>query len=236
MSTESIYNKRLRPETTFDKIEAVLEQLNLPLNFIEFIRRHRRSVTTAIILLIVGVVAVSLYSSHQKEKIRESVEALTIAHEQDGEKKIVALEEVASEFGSTSAALWAQVEIAQERVAAGEYGKAVERYSNVLREVTNKNPVYPLLVLGKAEALENERSWEMAITEFSILQEIVGFETLGYLGAGRIYRQQGKNEQAVGIYNNFLLKAEGEPRLERDKQVIEAEVSRLKAIIGDKQE
>lgn len=233
MSTESAFNKRLRPETTFDKIEAILEHLNLPPQFVELIRHNRKVVTTVVLVVIAAVIAGSLYSSYQERRVRQAASALSLAGDKSGEEKIGALEKVAADFHSTGSALWAQIEIAQEWMKEGEYQKAAGQYSAVLGDVKSTSLVYPLLVYGKAGALEGAKEWEGAVAGYTALQEIVGYEALGSLGVGRVYRQQGKNEEALAEYNNFLLKAGDDPRLQADRQAVEAEVARLKAVIGD---
>ncbi len=233
MSTESAFNKRLRPESTFNKIEAVLEHLNLPPQFIEFVRKNRKMVVFIVVILITTIVAASLYTSYREQQITKAASALSFASEKTGEEKIAALEKVAAEFSSTSSALWAKIEIAQEQVKNEKYTRAAEQYAAILQEINKKNPVYPLLLFGRAGALENAQSWEAAIAEYTTLQEVVGYEALGYLGVGRIYQQQGDMKKALAVYNNFLLKAGDDSRMQADKQNFSAQIARVKTLIGD---
>ncbi len=234
MSTESVFNKRLRPETTFDRIEAILEHLNMPPGVVEFIRKNRRLVVVLFTVHIVAIVAVSFYLSYKEEQRSMAASALSLAEEQKGVERITALENVAADFSSTSSALWAKVNVAQQYVKEGNYDKAVQQYQLLIEKEGQKNPVWPLLVFGKAEALEGGKLWEQAIAEYTLLQDIAGYEALGYLGVGRIYRQQNMEEKALAVYNNFLLKAGDDSRLQADKQVVEAEIARVKMIIENK--
>ncbi len=235
MSTESVFNKRLRPETTFDKIEAILEHLNLPPGFVEFVRKNRRVVAVCFVALIVAIVAGSFYLSYVEERRDRAASALSVAEGEDGAKRLAALEKVAADFSATSAALWAKVEIARQYMGEGKYEEAARRYGALIEKESKKNPVWPLLVFGKAEALEGAKQWDEAIAQYTVLQDIAGYESLGYMGVGKIYRQQGKDEQALAVYNNFLLKAGDEPRFQQEKQAMEAEIARLKMVIENKE-
>ncbi len=234
MSTESAFNKRLRPETTFDRIEAMLEHLNMPPGFIEFIRKNRKIVTCCLVLLIVAIVAGSFYLSYVEERRDRAASALSIAEGKEGAERVVALEKVAADFSATSSALWAKIEIARQYMDEGKYEEAARRYGALIKKESQKNPVWPLLVFGKAEALEGAKQWDDAVAQYTVLQDIAGYEYLGYSGAGKIYRRQEKDKQALAVYNNFLLKAGDEPRFQQEKQAMEAEIARLKMVIENK--
>ncbi len=234
MSTESAFNKRLRPETTFDKIEAILEHLNLPPGFVEFVRKHRRLVTFIVVVLLVTIVAGSLYTSYLERQRNSAASALSVAEEKSGADRIAALEKVAADFSATSSAVWAEIEIAQQQAREGAFDQAAQQYDAVINKEGKSSPLWPLLVAGRAGALEGAKAWDRAIAEYTILQDIKGYETLGYSGVGRIYRQQGQDEKALAVYNNFLLKAGDESRLQADRQMIEAEIARIKMIMAGK--
>ncbi len=235
MSTESAFNKRLRPETTFDRIEGVLEHLNLPPGFVEFVRKHRRLVMFCVVTLLVAIIAGSLYTSYLEQQRNKAASALSAAEEKSGAEKLSALEKVAADFSATSSAVWAEIAVAQQQVKEGAFDKAVQQYDAIISKEGEKSPVWPLLVFGKAGALEGAKAWEQAIAEYTILQNIKGYETLGYSGVGRIYRQQGEAEKALAVYNNFLLKAGDESRLQADKRVMEAEIARIRMMMESKE-
>ncbi len=234
MSTESAFNKRLRPETTFDRIEAILEHLNLPPRFVEFIRKNRRMVAISTVLLVVAIVAGSFYLSYVEERREKAASALSLAEAMEGGERSAALEKVATDFSATSAALWAKITVAQQQMAEEKYKKAAEQYGVLAEQEKQSNPVWPLLVFGRAEAEEGAGLWDDAIASYTILQDIAGYESLGYLGVGRINEQQGRQKQALAVYNNFLLKAGDDPRLKQEKQAMEAEIARVKMIMENK--
>ena len=230
MSTESALNKRLRPETTFDKIEGILEHLNLPAPTIQWIRRYRKLLTTVLILVIIGVISYSVYKSYREKLVEDAASALSLAAVQSGDEKIAALRDVAKSFDSTNSGRWAEINIAQTLVSDGKFEEGATLYSDLQAVLESKNPLYALVVYGKATAFEGAKSYDQAISAYKELQKINGYEALAYLGEGKILEEKGEATRAIAIYNDYILLAGKETRLAGEVPVFQARVAKLKAV------
>ncbi|MDK9707755.1 MAG: tetratricopeptide repeat protein [Desulforhopalus sp.] len=229
MASESAFNKRLTAETTFDKVEGLLEHFNLPPKVIRFIRGNLRIIQVAIAIIVATIVFTSLYSSY-KEKIREeAATALSKALQQGKDIQADALLKVANDYGSTSSALWAKVELAHLEMQKGAFADAGEKYRKILAEIDKKNPLYPLVLLSVAQAYEAEKKYPEAAKEYDILKGLKGYEHIGYTSMGRLEEVQGNIEKAIAVYNNFLLSLGEDSSKAQSKEQIEGKVARLKA-------
>lgn len=229
MASESAFNKRLTAETTFDKVEGLLEHFNLPPKVIRFIRSNLRIIQVAIAIVVATIVFTSLYSSY-KEKIREeAATALSKALQQGKDGQPEALIKVANNYSSTSSALWAKVELAHLDMQKGTYAEAGEKYRKILAEIDKKSPLYPLVLLSVAQAYEAEKKYTEAAKEYDILKGLKGYEHIGYTSMGRLEEVQGNIEKAIAVYNNFLLTLGEDSSKAQSKEQIEGKVARLKA-------
>lgn len=229
MSNENAFNKKLAPETTMDKVEGLLEHFSLPPSVIAFIRKNQRKIQIVIAVVVVIVVAGSLYKSHREKLIEEGATALSVALQSDAGSKKMALESVVDEFGSTTSSLWASVELGHLEMKNGDYTAAVSYYDAVLDKAENTNPIYPLVLFGKAQALEAAKSFEEATAQYDLLKEEKGYQHIAYLGKGRIEEAQGNVEKAIAVYNNFLLAVGDDPSFSKARTEIDAKIARLKA-------
>ncbi len=230
MSSESAYNKRLAPETAMDKVEGLLEHFNLPPKVITFIRGNKRILQVILLIIIVAVVTWSLYGSYIERIKEESATALSLAIKNDPVNQQAALSAVIEEYGSTSSAMWAKVELAHLDMKGGSFDKAANQYNELLKQVKITSPLYPLVVFGKAQALEALKSYSDATVQYDVLKEIKGYEHLAYVGKGRIQEAQGNPDKAIAIYNNFLLAVGDDPTFSQAKGEIDAKIARLKAV------
>ena len=94
--------------------------------------------------------------------------------------------------------------IAQEMIEDGQYQEAIIHYSRLREEVSDNNPVYPLLLHDLARAHELNGNLENSVAQYTALKEIRGFTTIGFLGEARLYEQMGKNDQARDAYEKAL--------------------------------
>ncbi len=234
MSIESAYKKRLRPESAYDKVEAVLEYLNLPQPVLDFIRRNVTILKWTLILFTVAVVSFSLWKSWHERQIQNAASALAVAAAESPEKRGDALKKVVEEYGSTSSALWAKVKLAHLARNEGRFQEAAQQYAALRSDVAEDNPLFPLLVYGEARALEAAGSFEPAAKQYRKLQNIKGFQFLGSIGEGEILEQQGQGETALAIYNNFIVTAGDNPALKQKKRMMEGKILQLKAVLSKK--
>lgn len=228
-NAESAFDKKLTPDTTLDKIEAVLEHLNLPPKALAFFRRNYRTIQVVLVILIASVISWSLYSSYVEKRIENSSAALSEAMEKSGPEKAANLEKVVSEFEGTASGLWARVELAHIDMQENRFSEAADRYRGVLAEVGEKSPLYPLVLFGLAQALEAGGEADQAVAEYDRLKDFVGYEAIGYQGMGRIEENRGNLDKAIAIYNNFLLSAGDNPSLSQASVSIQSRIAHLKA-------
>jgi predicted negative regulator of RcsB-dependent stress response len=230
MAGENAFNKKLGAETHMDKVEGLLEHLNLPPKVIDFIRKNQRVIQVAIAVIVITVVFWSLYGSY-REKIREEASsALSQALRNDQEAKPEALRAVADEYAGTSSAIWARVELAHIDMKNGSFDDASKKYQEILSDTKAANPIYPLVIFSLAQSLEKEQRYQDAINQYEVLKSLKGFELIAYTSMARIEEAQGNIEKAIAIYNNFLLQMGDDPTFSQAKEEINAKISRLKAL------
>jgi predicted negative regulator of RcsB-dependent stress response len=229
MAGENAFDKKLGAETHMDKVEGLLEHLNLPPKAIDFIRNNQRLIQVGIAIIVIAVVFWSLYGSY-REKIREEASsALSLALRSDQEAKPEALRAVADEYSGTSSALWAQVELAHIDMKNGMFNDASKKYQEVLSDTKAANPIYPLVIFSLAQSFEKEQRYQEAINQYELLKNIKGFELIAYKSMARIEEEQGNVEKAIAIYNNFLLQMGDDPSFLQAEEEINAKIARLKA-------
>lgn len=228
--SENAFNKRLAPETAMDKVEGLLEHFSLPPKVIAFIRKNQRKIQIAIGVVIVAVVAWSLYDAHREKVIEQGATALSTALQGEEGGKKAALNKVVEDFGSTSSARWAQLELGHIEVKAGNFEKAVLLYDTVLNDTKKSNPLYPLVIYAKAQALEAKKDYLQATSQYDLLKEEKGYQHIAFLGKGRIEEAQGHFNKAVAVYNNFLLAVGDDPSFSKARTEIDAKIARLKTI------
>ncbi|MBU1566684.1 MAG: tetratricopeptide repeat protein [Proteobacteria bacterium] len=229
MASESAFNKRLTAETTFDKVEGLLEHFNLPPKAISFIRGNLRIIQIGIAVIVTAIVFTSLYSSYQGKRKEEASSALAKAMQQSKEGQAEALRKVSEEYGSTSSALWAKIEIAHLDMQNGAYSEAGEKYRKILEKTDVAKPLYPLVLFSLAQALEVDKKFLEATKEYDRLKGFKGYEHIAYSGMGRLEEVQGNIEKAIAIYNNFLLSIGDDPSFAQSKEQIDGRIARLKA-------
>lgn len=229
MASDNAFNKRLTAETTMDKVEGLLEHFNLPPKAITYIRANQKIITITLTVIIVAVVAGSLYKSYRERVLEEASSALAVAMQQDGAGQAEALQKVVKEYGSTSSADWAAIELAHLDMKNGAYGAAGEKYRTVLADVKESNPLYPLVLFGVAQSLEAEKKYGEAASQYDALKNFKGFEQIAYASMGRIEEMQGNIDKAITVYNNFLVSIGEDPSYAQAKEEIENKVARLKA-------
>lgn len=229
MANESAFNKKLTAETNMDKVEGLLEHLNLPPKVIDFIRVNQRIIQVVIAVIVIAVVFWSLYGSYRERVREEAATALSTAMQADEANQAEALNGVVEEYAGTSSALWARVELAHLDMKNGSYADAAEKYTEILPDVSDSNPLHPLVIFGLAQALEGEKRFAEASRLYDQLTHVKGYEQIGYAGMGRIEEAQGNIDKAVAIYNDFLLFMGEDAAFSRDQAEIKAKVARLKA-------
>lgn len=226
---ESVFQKKLAPETTIDKVEGVLEHFNLPPKFIAFVRRHLRLIQVVTILVVVSVVSWSLYSSSRDRTVAKASSALALAMEQDGPTRTNELENVVQQYGSTPSALWARIELAHQQMKTREFAEAGNAYAEILGDLKSAHPLYALVLFGLAQAREAEGNYLEATRHYDALKNLQGYEHIGFTAMARLEEMQGNGQQAIAIYNNLLLAMADNPRFSGMEDEVIARINRIKA-------
>ncbi len=229
MASESAFNKRLTAETTLDKVEGLLEHLNLPPKAISFIRGNLRVIQISIAVIIAATIFTALYGSYRERQREEASSALAKAMLLNKDGQAEALGKVAEQYSSTSSALWAKIGLAHLDMQNGAFLEAGDKYRKILSEISTADPLYPLVLFSLAQACEAGNKFADAAKEYDVLKGIKGFEHIAYSGMGRLEEVQGNIEKAIAIYNNFLLSIGDDPSLAQAKEQINEKIARLKA-------
>ncbi|MCK9175184.1 MAG: tetratricopeptide repeat protein [Desulforhopalus sp.] len=232
MSIESAYNKRLGPESTVDKVEAVLEHINVPQPVIQNISRNARIITWLLILLVIFVVSFSLWRSSHQKKIQHAASTFAAAISEPQDQRKASLEKIIEEYGSTTAATWAKVELARFAMTQEKFKDAADRFGAIRGEISESDPLYGLLLYGEAQALEGAKDYTGATALYHNLQNIVGYEFIGFYGEGRILEEQSQTERALAIYNDYVVTAGDDPNMAQNKQLMQSRIEQIKAVIA----
>jgi len=230
MASESAFNKKLSAETNMDKVEGLLEHFNLPPKVIDFIRINQRIIQLGTAVIVIAVVFWSLYGSYRERIREEASSALSLALQSEEAVRADALRAVVDTYGSTSSALWAQVELAHLDLKKGLFDEASKQYQAILPDVKTSSPLYPLIIFSLAQSQEGAKRYPEAFGQYDLLKDIKGFEQMAYTGMGRIEEAQGNNDKAIAIYNNFLLSLADDPAYAQVQAEINAKIARLKAL------
>lgn len=229
MSNESAFNKRLTEESAMDQVEGLLEHLNLPPKVIDFIRANKRMLQVLLAVVVITVVAWSLYGSYRDRIVEEAASALSLAMKKDIGSRAEALQAVADTYSNTTSATWAKVELAHLDMKNGAYNDAADKYDTVLSSIKISNPLYPLALLGAGQAQEAGGKYQEATIQYNLLKDIDGYSQLSYTALGRVEEMQGNFDKAIATYNNFLLNIGDDPTMGQARTEIEEKIARLKA-------
>lgn len=227
MTKPSVFDKRYVEKDKMDDVEGLLEHFNLPPKFITFVRHNVRIVQAVIAIIVLAVVAGSLYSSYRDKQITESASALAMALEKNGAEQRTALEGVIANYEGRDAAKWARIEIAHAYMTDKEYSKAADLYLSVLGETGESNALYPVILFGAAEALEGDSQYAESFMKYDGLREFTGYKELAFLGMARTWEARGDIEKAILTYNDFLLNLED--KNSPSKAYVESKIIRLQA-------
>lgn len=229
MSEHSAFEKLHVDDRDKADLGGLLEQLNLPPVFVQYVRKHQKAIYIILAVITIAVVAWALYDSYTDKKIVESNSALAVALKLENEEKLQALQAVLEDFSGTEAAIWAKVEIGRYHVKKNEMDKALEQYSAVRNEISDDNPLTYLLTFGIAQAAEALNNYDKAIAEYDSLKQIKGYEGIAYNGTARIYEVQGNIERAVNEYEQYLGSLPGGLDSNPEKLYISEKITTLKA-------
>ncbi len=228
---ESAFDLKHIEDNAASEMSGVLDQLNLPPAFIDFLRKNQRKIWTVIGITAVIVTVVSLYGSYRSYTVNKAAKAYDQALLLEGAEKKTALETVAADFSSTASGVWSQVELARIDQEAGDNGAAITRLSEINSSLKESSLMKPLVLVNLGGLYEQENQLDQAVTVYQKLQNQIGFEAMAANNLGRVYEAQDKKDQARGMYNKYLslTAIEGEQPQQDDpvRTMVKANLSRL---------
>jgi predicted negative regulator of RcsB-dependent stress response len=227
MAKEDIFEKEHVDEREKNNLEGLLEQMNLPPAAVKFVKENKRLVQAGIAILVIAVVTWALYGSYRDNQIKKSTEALFSAQELSGQQMLDKLAEVEKDFGKTDAGLWAGINTAQELMKNGNMVEAQQKFSEVRNDITTASALWPLVTVGIAQSAEAAGDFQRAVSEYESLMDLEGYKDIGFLGSARLLELQGNSEQALELYESYLVELGQSAALQ--KAVVEEKIARLKA-------
>ncbi len=229
MAGESPFEKEFVEESAKTDLASVLDQLNLPPAFIEYVRVHQKTIKIVAIIIVIAVITWSLYDSYRTKRVEKSGSALYTGMLNIGEEQKLALDKVVADYKGTPASTWAQVELGHAAMKDEQFSEAAQKYMDVRDSVKITNPIFPLVTYGVARALEAQQKYADASVEYERLKNIEGFKQMGTLGIARILEIQGQKEEALKIYEEYLSLFDGEQQNSADKILIEEKIARIRS-------
>ncbi len=228
MSDQSAFNQNQVAENAYTETSGVLDQLNLPPGVVSFVRKNKRILQVSGAIIVVVVVAGSLYNSYRTNRLENGASSLSISMDATGEDQVKALEHVVTDFSGTPSALWATTELGHLAMKEGDYKKAGEHYAGVRDKISKSNPMYGLVTFAIAQADEAGKNYMGASATYSILKGIEGYKDEGYLGMARVLEAQGEKEKALAVYEEYLGSFLGEAQNDRATRMIQEKITRLR--------
>lgn len=210
---------------------GLLEHLNLPPAVIRFVKKNKIMLQRGAIAVGVVVICLTTYSSYRSNRIQKASAALAAAMQATGAERQKGLQAVAADFSWTPSALWADAELAHELVKEGKFKEAAVQYGAVRNKTSASDPLFALLTFGLAQASEAAGDLETATVEYKALQKIAGYEGEGVSGLARIYEFQGKGQEALALYEEYLATFSGLEQNSPAKLALDEKIARLKATL-----
>ncbi len=228
MKEQNPFDLKNISEQAYSEPSGVLDQLNLPEGMVRFLRANEKTLKIVAVVIVVTVIAGSLYKSYREKRLESAASDLSVAMQADGSDKISALEKVAADYSGTPSALWAKVELAHEAMKSGDYAGAVKLYTTVREKISAKNPMFGLLTYGIGQSNEAAADYTAASIAYTELKDIAGYEDEGYRGLGRVLEAQGDRQKALSVYEEYMGTFLGEKTNSKLKKLVEEKITRLR--------
>ncbi len=232
MAEQSAFNKGHVEEATLVEADGLLEQLNLPPAMVAFLRKNKTIIWIIVFCIITAVTVTALYGTYTEYKVRKAANALTEAVSAEGDQKSALLNNVVNDYGSTPVGTWARVELAHLAVSEGRLDEGIETLLAIQGKIGSDNPLYTLVTSELAALYENSAKFDKAVENYKLLTGVTSFSSNAHEALGRIYEKQGKKQDALGMYEKYLVltKDSGDaPLINRMREMIQARIHRLQA-------
>lgn len=230
MSKESVFEKKHGEDKLLNEVSGVLDHLNLPPAFVEFIRKNMRVVQIILAVVVALTVFFSLYGSYREKKIDRGAQELANAISLSGPSKTAALEQVMKDHSGDGAAVWAQVALAHEALLNKDFGKAATQYTAISEGAGKNSPIYLLAVYGAAQAEEGAGNFAAALSHYDMLKGQPGYESVGFAGVARIQERNQEYDKALATYELYLGELADLPATYAEKILVEEKIAKIKSI------
>ena len=210
----SAFTKKYVEEVSPSK-RTLLDELNLPPKVTEFIRQNENPIKIVLIAIVVLICANTFWNYYSLKQKNDSASLLAQAMRQtEDATRIEQLKKVVDQYSGSGAALWGEVTLAQQMLEDEKYQEAVNTYNGIINDVSDDNPIYPLILQDLARAYELNGEFENGLKQYAALRDIEGFTTIGYLGEARLYEQMGEKDQAKDAYEKALTQQDLSPAVQ----------------------
>ena len=218
MANQSAFDPNHIKETAVSETSGLLDELNLPPAFIDFLRKNQRTLWFMVAVIAIVVTAVSLYGSYRTYRENKATAAMDAAMQADSDHQVDLLNKVVQDFTSTPTEHWARIELAQISIKNGKPAEAILQLQKVNKEVEAKNPLKPLVLFKLAGLYEETKNYQAALARYQELTAVSGFEADARYALGRVYAALHKNAEAVTAYQQYLSLTEKSPAGERGQK------------------
>jgi tetratricopeptide (TPR) repeat protein len=119
---------------------------------------------------------------------------------------IAKLEEVKQQYGSTTAATSARIDLGNAFFQSGDYDRAATCYLDFIERTDSKHPFHDQVLVSLGETYEAKGSLEKALEIYQKLAREGAsiYQSQAQLHLGRVYEALGDQEKAVTHYDNYL--------------------------------
>lgn len=201
MTEENPYNPNNLQTINISGKQDIFDELNLPPEFAAFCRRNAKNIKIGALCVALALAGWGGYDYYHTTRIEKSTSFLAAAmNEAEDTLRVDKLTQVIAKHSGSDAALWGMVELGHADQKAGNYQKAIERYTKALAEVDEESPIAPLLHFSLAQAYEQNKNIDNAIGQYQQITKATGFADMGYMALGRLYEQKGETIKARDAY------------------------------------
>ncbi|MDH4317404.1 MAG: tetratricopeptide repeat protein [Desulfobulbaceae bacterium] len=188
---------------------GLLEQFNLPPVAVDYIRKNQRAIWLVVSCIVSIVVVVSLYRSYVDYRENKAATAFSkaLGSKNDGERR-KALDALIQDYGSTSTSLWASMELVGIDLREKKSDDALNRLKSLNNGISDSDSMKPLVLYKLALVQEQSGKVEEAIANYKALAGYKQFEAEARKSLGGVYEVQGKKDEAMAEYEQYLLLTE----------------------------
>lgn len=204
MAGKSAFDQKTIKTLAVSDKRDLLEELNLPPQFVSFVKKNLKEIKIGAIVLVValfGWQGYVHYASVQQEKSTALLAQAVKENSVDARRQ--KLENVLSGYSRTDAGLWARIELAHASFDAGKYDEAIEKYQAVLDKLDSESALAPLVLYNLAQAFENKEDFDNALVRYGKLAEFSSFSSEAHLAEGRIHDKRNEPDKALAAYEQL---------------------------------